>query len=79
MTEMFPSIIHDAAAEHDPSKVAIFVFNLSKTFNSFYSEHSIANAESEEKKILRLQLCQLTSHVIKTGMNVLGIRVPERM
>jgi len=77
--EMFPSILEEAATGHDPSKVAIYVFNLAKTFNSFYTEHSIANAENEEKKILRLQLCQLTALVIKSGMNVLGIRVPERM
>jgi len=77
--EMFPTVLQDAANEHDPSKVAIYVFNLAKIFNSFYAEHSIANAESEEKKILRLQLSKLTAQVIKNGMNVLGIRVPERM
>jgi arginyl-tRNA synthetase len=77
--EMFPSVLQEAGTEHDPSKVAIYVFNLSKIFNSFYTEHSIGNAESEEKKILRLQLAQLTAEVIKNGMNVLGIRVPERM
>lgn len=77
--EMFPTVLQDAANEHDPSKVAIYVFNLAKIFNSFYAEHSIANAESEDKKILRLQLSKLTAQVIKNGMNVLGIRVPERM
>ena len=77
--EMFPTVLEEAAVGHDPSKVAIYIFNLSKIFNSFYTEHSIANAESEEKKTLRLQLSQLTAQVIKTGMNVLGIRVPERM
>ncbi len=77
--EMFPSVLQDAAIEHDPSKVAIYVFNLAKTFNSFYTEHSIANAETEEKKILRLQLSQITAEVIKTAMGVLGIQVPERM
>ena len=77
--EIFPTILQDAADEHDPSKVAIYVFNVAKVFNSFYTEHSIMNAESEEKKILRLQLAQLTAQVIKTGMNVLGIKVPERM
>ncbi len=77
--EMFPTILQDAANEHDPSKVAIYVFNLAKTFNSFYTEHSIGNAENEEKKALRLQLSQLTANVINTGMSVLGIKVPERM
>ena len=77
--EMFPTILNDAATEHDPSKVAIYIFNLAKIFNSFYTEHSIGNAENEEKKNLRLQLSQLTAQVIKTGMGVLGIKVPERM
>lgn len=77
--EIFPSELENAATEHDPSKVAIYTFNLAKIFNSFYTEHSIANAESEEKKNLRLQLAQLTAQVLKMGMNVLGIKVPERM
>ncbi len=77
--EQFPSVIEEAAAEHDPSKIAIYVFELAKIFNSFYTEHSIANAESEEKKILRLQLSQLTACTIKTAMGLLGIKVPERM
>ena len=77
--EQFPVVLQEAAAEHDPSKVAIYVFNLAKTFNSFYTEHSIANAESAEKKQLRLQLSQLTAQALKNGMSVLGIRVPERM
>src|SRR5205085_7490374 len=77
--EQFPVIIEEAATEHDPSKVAIYVFNLAKTYNTFYAEHSVANAETEEKKILRLQLCQLTAQTIKTTMGLLGIQVPERM
>jgi arginyl-tRNA synthetase len=77
--ELFPSILQDAANDHDPSKLAIYTFNLAKTFSSFYNEHSIANAENEEKKELRLQLAGLTAQVIKTGMEVLGIEVPERM
>jgi len=77
--EQFPVIIDEAATEHDPSKLAIYVFNLAKTFNTFYTEHSVVNAETEEKKILRLQLCELTAQTIKTGMALLGINVPERM
>lgn len=77
--ELFPATLAEAAQEHDPSKVAIYVFNLAQLFNSFYAQHSIANAESEEKKILRLQIAALSAQVIKTGMKVLGIEVPERM
>jgi arginyl-tRNA synthetase len=77
--EQFPAVILEAAKELDPSKIAIFIFNLAKTFNSFYAELSIANAESEEKKQLRLQLAMLTSNVLKSGMELLGAGVPERM
>ena len=77
--EQFSSIIAEAGTEYDPSKIAIYVFNLCKTFNSFYTEHSVTNAESEKKKQLRLQICSLTSTVIKRGMHLLGIDVPERM
>lgn len=77
--EQFDAVIEESAREHDPSKLAIYVFNLAKVFNSFYTEHSIANAESDEKKALRLQIAQLTAHAIKTGMQLLGINVPERM
>ncbi len=77
--EQFPAVLQEAAREHDPSKIAIYTFNLAKTFSSLYAEHSIGNAENEEKKQLRLRLAQLTANVIKKGMEVLGIKVPERM
>lgn len=77
--EQYPTIIGQAAEEHNPSVLAIFAFEVAKTFNSFYTEHSVMNAETEEKKHLRLQLCEMTAHVIASAMGLLGIRVPERM
>ncbi len=77
--EQYPSVISEAAKDMDPSKVAMYIFNLAKTFNSFYSELSVANAESEEKKQLRLQLAIMTANILKSGMQMLGIEVPERM
>jgi len=77
--EQFPVIIDEAASELDPSQVAIYVFNLAKVYNAFYIEHSVLNAETEEKKMLRLQLSKLTAQTIKTAMHLLGIQVPERM
>lgn len=77
--EQFPTVLTDAAKEYDPSKVAIYVYNVAKTFSSFYNEHSIANAENAEKQQLRLMLAILTATVIKNGMQVLGIKVPDRM
>ncbi len=77
--EQYPTILEQAVAEHNPSVIAIYVFNLAKSFNTFYTEHSVMNAESEEKKQLRLQLSEMTANVIASGMSLLGIRVPERM
>ena len=75
----FPAVINEAAETLDPSKVAIYTFNLAKLFNSFYAELSIANADSVEKKNLRIQLGILTAATLHKGMNALGINVPEQM
>jgi arginyl-tRNA synthetase len=75
----FPAVINEAAETLDPSKVAIYTFNLAKLFNSFYAELSIANAESEEKKQLRIKLSILTAATLQKGMSALGIAVPEQM
>lgn len=77
--EQYPAAIEQACAEHNPSVIAGYVFYLAKSFNSFYTEHSIANAETDEKKQLRLKLATMTANVIKSSMQLLGINVPERM
>lgn len=77
--EQYPVILEQAVAEHNPSVIAIYVFNLAKAFNTFYTEHSVMKAESDEKRVLRLRIAALTANVIASGMGLLGIRVPERM
>lgn len=77
--EQFADVVQQAADEHNPSAIANYVYGVAKTFNSFYTVHSVLKAETEEKKTLRLQLCEHTASVIKEGMSLLGIRVPERM
>jgi arginyl-tRNA synthetase len=77
--EQYSTIVEQAATEHNPSLLAIYVFELAKGFNTFYTEHSVMNAESEEKKQLRLRLCEMTANVIASCMALLGIKVPERM
>ncbi len=75
----FSAEVNEAAEALDPSKLAIYAFNLAKLFNSFYAELSIANAETEDKKNLRIQLGILTAATLKQAMQVLGIEVPEQM
>ena len=77
--EQYPTIVEQAATEHNPSVLAIYAFELAKTFNTFYTEHSVMNAESVEKKQFRLKLSEMTANVISSAMGLLGIRVPERM
>jgi len=77
--ERYPDIIKQAGVEMNPSVIAGYVFSVAKQFNSFYTEHSVLNAETPEKKELRLQLSQMTVNVIRSGMALMGIRVPERM
>lgn len=77
--ERFGVTIDQAAAEMNPSVIANYAFQLAQTYNSFYTAHSIANAESEVKKELRLRITQLTASTIKNAMALLNINVPERM
>lgn len=75
----YPEMIAQSAAELNPSVIANYVFSLAKLFNSFYTDHSVVNAESEGKRKLRLQLSVMTAHILKSGLQLLGILVPERM
>ena len=77
--EKFPAILGQACQEMSPSVVTAYAFDLARTFNSFYAEHSVSGAETPDKKILRLQLCRMTATVLRSALNVLGIKVPERM
>jgi len=77
--EQYPSVVQQACDEHNPSAIAIYVYQVAKTFSSFYTVHSITNAETEEKKQLRLKMAALTAYTIRNGMSLLGIQVPERM
>jgi len=79
LLDQYPDHVRQAAVEYNPSAIANYIYSVAKTCNSFYTEHKVIKAESEEKKIMRLQLCHLTSMVIKNGMHLLGIHVPERM
>jgi arginyl-tRNA synthetase len=79
LLEQYETTLQTAAQEHDPSQIAAYIFSVAKTYNTFYTQHSVLKAESEEKKALRLRICALTAKVIAHGMHLLGIQVPERM
>ena len=77
--EKYSGLLQLACLEMNPSLIANYAFNIAKLFNSFYAEHSVSRAESESKKQLRLRICMMTAGVIHSSMQLLGIRVPERM
>lgn len=75
----FENTIASAADKYDPSEVANYVYNLAKAYNKFYHEMPVLNAQQEQEKQLRLHLSNQTGFIIKKGMKLLGIDVPERM
>jgi len=79
IAEKYPGVLVQALEEMSPSVVSAYAFELAQAFNTFYNVHSIANAETTEKKALRLQLAQLTATILRSALALLGIRVPERM
>jgi arginyl-tRNA synthetase len=75
----YNSVIQAAAAEYSPAQLANYIYDLAKTFNVFYAQHSVLNEENEDKKYLRLGLIKKVAETIKHAMGLLGIEVPEKM
>ena len=75
----FPNAVAQSATDYNPSSIANYCYELTKNFNQFYHDCSILQAESEEKKTIRLVIANNVAKIIKTGMSLLGIEVPERM
>jgi arginyl-tRNA synthetase len=75
----FPNIVQQAAGEYSPSVIANYTYDLVKEYNQFYHDYSILKEEDQSVKEMRLLLSQQVAKVVKTGMNLLGIEVPERM
>jgi len=79
LAETYDQVIKQAAAALDPSTIANYLFQLAQNFNSFYAAFSIVNAETVEKKELRLRLASIVATILDSGMKMLGIQVPEKM
>ncbi|MDE6249234.1 MAG: arginine--tRNA ligase, partial [Paramuribaculum sp.] len=75
----FPSVVEEAGRTYSPALIANYVYDTVKEYNQFYHDCSILHEQDETKRSLRLALSDATSRVIKTGMSLLGINVPERM
>ncbi len=74
----YPKKTLEAAIMYDPSIMALYLFELAQTFNTFYHAKPILKAEAEEKQA-RLLLASATADVLKNGLELLGIEAPEEM
>jgi arginyl-tRNA synthetase len=75
----FPVVVREAAAELSPAIIANYAYELAKEYNQFYQEINILRETDMEKAGFRLALSLFTAKVIESGMQLLGISVPQRM
>ena len=79
MLTEYPSVVKAAGENFAPSLIAAYVYELAKQFNGYYHDHSILKEEQVDVRCMRLRLAQQVARVIRLGMKLLGIDVPERM
>lgn len=75
----FPEVIQAAAHNHSPALMANYIYELVKEYNSFYQSVSILGEPDTTRKVFRVQLSAQVAQIIKNGLGLLGIEVPERM
>ena len=75
----FPSVVSEAGKLFSPALIANYVYDLVKEYNQFYHDFSILREENEALRAFRLMLSANVAKVVKTGMGLLGIEVPDRM
>ncbi len=75
----FGAAVEQAGKDYSPSGIANYCYELTKVFNQFYHDYSILNEPDEQKKAVRLVIARNVAKIIKNGMALLGIEVPERM
>lgn len=75
----YPSVVAAAGSNYSPALIANYVYDLVKQYNQFYHDYSILREEDPAVRSLRLTISEATAKVIKSGMSLLGINVPERM
>ena len=75
----YSAAVEQAGKDYSPSGIANYCYELTKVFNQFYHDYSILNEADEQKKLVRLVIARNVAKVIRNGMALLGIEVPERM
>lgn len=79
LTAEFASTLKQAGDEYNPALIANYIYELVKEYNQFYHDHSILKEEDKNIKELRLTLSANVGKIVKAGMQLLGIEVPDRM
>ena len=75
----YGAAVEQAGKDYSPSGIANYCYELTKQFNQFYHDYSILNANTEAEKQVRLVIAANVAKIIRNGMRLLGIEVPERM
>ena len=75
----YGAAVEQAGKDYSPSGIANYCYELTKEFNQFYHDYSILKEEDEGKKLVRLVIAANVAKILKNGMALLGIEVPERM
>ena len=75
----FAAIVRQAGTDYSPSVIANYCYDLVKEYNQFYHDFSILREENADLKLFRLALSQNVGKIVRLGMGLLGIEVPERM
>ncbi len=77
--ENFAATVRQAGNDYNPSCIANYCYELVKEYNQFYHDFSVLKEEDKNKQIVRLALSEAVSKVVRNGLGLLGIEVPERM
>ena len=75
----YGAAVEQAGKDYSPSGIANYCYELTKVFNQFYHDYSILNEEDGQKRLVRLVIARNVAKILKNGMALLGIEVPERM
>ena len=79
MVADFAAVVKQAGEDYSPSIIANYTYDLVKEYNQFYHDFSILREENEAVKVFRLALSENVAKVVRLGMGLLGIEVPDRM
>lgn len=75
----YPVRIKEAGDAHSPALVANFIYDLAKEFNQYYQSVSILKESDSQRLLFRLAMLKEIAFVLRKGMLILGIELPERM